>query len=207
LKHYDVFDPDKLTQDLLLLLGFYFDRYEGEPIKVLEVETLYNIQLTSEFIMPVRLDIIAEFPVEGIIAMDHKFTHDFYNVDKVDLQPQLVKYFAALDALNKRVDGIWYNQIRTRVTNDNKANPNLKFERTPVPLSTKRVVTTMREHMMAARRITRLKALPLVEWEQNVIRNPLHCTMCPFALLCAADLDGQDSDLVINNFYEPKEYR
>jgi hypothetical protein len=204
---YNVFDPPKLLAETLLLLGLYFENYENELIKVLEVETLYNAQLTSEFVMPIRLDIICELPPYGVIAMDHKFCNDFFNVDKIDLNPQLPKYWAALDALGKRVDDVWYNEIRYRTTIDNKADPSLRFRRTPVSLSPKKVVTIMREQMMAAKRITHLKSLPLVEWEQQIIRNTLHCQMCPFPLLCAADLDGKDSDLVVNSFYQDKEYR
>ena len=209
MRKYNVFDPPKLLSETTTLLGMYFDNYaeEWDRIVVHDVETLWNAQLTSEFVMPIRLDVILEIPPYGVIAMDHKFCNDFFNVDKVDLNPQLVKYWAALDALGKRVDAVWYNEIRYRNTKENNADPSFRFRRTPVPMTPKKVVTIMREQMMAAKRITNLKALPLVEWEQSIIRNTLACNMCQFPLLCSADLDGKDSDLVINSFYEPREYR
>lgn len=208
MRKYNVFDPDKLLAETLTLLGMYFDQYEGEPIKVLEVEILHNAQLTSEFVMPIKIDLIAEIPPYGVIALDHKFCNDFFSVDKIDLSPQLPKYYAALDALGKRVDGVWYNEIRYRNTKDNNADPSLRFRRTPVILTPKKVVGIMRDQMMAAKRITHYKSLSLVEWEQQTLRNTLHCQMCPFTLLCSSDLDGgQDSDLIVNSFFDPKEYR
>jgi hypothetical protein len=210
MKKYNVFDPDKLLGQTITLLGMYFDNYAEEysRIKVLEVETMYNAQLTSEFVMPMRLDVILEFPPYGVLAWDHKFCNDFFDVDKIDLNPQLPRYWAALDALGKRVDGVWYNEIRYRNTKENNADPSQRFKRTNVPLKPAKVVTVMREHMMIAKRITHLKSLPLVEWERSVVRNTLACNMCQFPLLCSSDLDGgQDSDLIVNSFYEPREYR
>lgn len=209
IKRYGVFDEDKLSRELIFLLGLYFDEYEeeDEDKEILHVELSVNVQLTEEFSMPAKIDLIRHWPGLGVIAEDHKFCNDFYGVDAIDLNPQLAKYFAVLEALDMKIDGVMYNQIRYRNTKDNQVNPSERFERTPVPIGPNKVVTIMREQMMAARRISQLKSLPLVEWESKIIRNTLHCKMCPFTAICAADLEGQDSDLVLNSYYEDKEYR
>lgn len=209
MKKYTVFDEQKLLRETLMLLGMYWDNYDTDwdRIKVLDVETLYDAQLTSEFVMPIRIDVILEYPPYGVLAWDHKFCNDFFSVDKIDLNPQLPKYWAALDALGKRVDGVWYNEIRYRNTKENNADPSQRFRRTNVALSPKKVVTVMREQMMVAKRITHLKSLPLVEWEGSIVRNQQACLMCKFPQLCSADLDGQDSDLIESAFYEPREYK
>jgi hypothetical protein len=207
MKQYGVFDEDKLSNELLLLLGWYFDEYEDDDMEILSVEILHDIKLTSEFIMPIKVDLVARIPDRGVIAIDHKFCNDFFNVDKVDLNPQLPKYYAALNELDIKVDGVMYNEIRYRNTKDNAENPSERFRRTPVLLTPNKVVTIMREQMMAARRISQLKELPLVEWERKILRNTLHCQMCPFTAVCDADANDQDAELIINSFYEPKSYR
>jgi CRISPR/Cas system-associated exonuclease Cas4 (RecB family) len=208
MRRYEVFDQDKLTSQLLLLLGLYFDEYEDqdEDKKILHVELAVDLQLTEEFRMPAKVDLVRWWPEYGVVAEDHKFCNDFFSVDKVDLSPQLPKYMAVLEACDIKVDGVMYNEIRYRNTKDNLANPSERFQRTPIPLTPTKVVTVMREQMMAARRISQLKALPLAEWESKIIRNPLHCQMCPFTAICDADLNDQDSDLVLNSYYESKVY-
>ena len=205
LRKYEVFDPDKLKLKLGLLLGHYFDHYANEQIKVLEVEVIQTIQLTQEFAMPVKLDLIAELPHYGVTLIDHKFSHDFFDVDKADLSPQLPRYYATLQARGIHVDTIMYNQLRTRDTKDNNADPGLKFERTPVYLNGARLARTMREQIQIAKRISFLKKLPLEEWEGQIVRNSMHCQMCPFKDLCAEDLNGgDDSQIIVEAYYEPR---
>jgi hypothetical protein len=204
---YEPFDPEKMTADIRYILGEYWNNYDDTDLEILYVEAEQTVRLTDDFEMPLKVDLIARVPGYGVIAFDHKFVRNFYDVDALDLSPQLPKYYACLDALNIHVDGIWYNECRTWFTKDNKADTSLMFRRTPVSMSPKKVVTIMSEQIRAAQRIGRLKALPLDEWEKRVLRNPQACKMCSFTLLCAADLDGQDSELVKSSFYEERSYR
>lgn len=203
----DLSDSAKFETDLGFLIQNYWDNYIDDDMVILEVEVLHTIQLTDTFEMPVRIDLLAKIPGRGIIAIDFKFCYDFFNVDKLDLSPQLPKYLAALTEMGVHVDGIMYDEIRHRKTKENEADHSLKFRRTPVTITPNKVVTIMREQLMAAKRISQLKNLALPIWESKVLRNPQACQMCPFTIMCAADLDGRDSDLARISFYEPKSYR
>ena len=198
-------DRETLWQKIGMLLGFYVEQYEHEEMKIIEVEILDTYHITQEFAMPMKLDLIAEMDHYGVTLIDHKFCNDFYTVDKADLSPQLPRYLAVCEARGIHIDTIMYNQIRYRNTKDNLANPSERFERTPVPLTAAKVVRTMREQIQIAKRISHLKELDIVEWEGSVVRNSLHCQMCPFPQVCDSDLNGgQDSDLIVEAYYEPR---
>lgn len=203
----DLADAEKFAMELGFLIQDYWDTYVDDYMEILEVEVLHTIQLTDTFQMPVKVDLLARVPGRGIVAIDFKFCYDFFNVDKLDLSPQLPKYMAALTELGIHVDGIMYDELRYRKTKDNEADHSLKFRRTPVVVTPNKVVTIMREQLMAAKRISQLKALDLKVWESKILRNPQACMICPFTTMCSADLDGKDSDLVRLSFYQPKVYR
>lgn len=202
---YNVFNPDKLWDDLEWMLVHYFDCYANDKFTVIETEVLHNVQITDDYIMPIKVDLVLDIPGRGIVARDWKFTYDFYTVDKVDLNPQLPKYFAALRELGIHVDELEYDQIRTRVTKANQANWQERFMRTVVPITADRVVRTMEEQFRAARRIAILKELPVDEVERRALRNSWACLGCPFTELCVSDLNGgQDSQLITESFFETR---
>lgn len=206
--YYQPFDEEKMATDMIRILNNYWLHLaKYDDWEILHVEEAYDIQLTDDFTMPVKIDLVCRIPGHGIVALDHKFSRNFFDVDKLDLSPQLPKYWAALDALKIRVDELWYNELRTWTTKDNTADPIQRFRRTPVIMTPKKVVTIMREQIMAAKRISQLKQLPIEEWESKVLRNGLACNMCSFTTLCSADLEGRDSDLVRESFYEERTYR
>lgn len=202
---YNVYDPDKLWDDLEWMLVHYFDCYANDRFTVIETEVLHEVQITDDYIMPIKVDLVLDIPGRGIVARDWKFTYDFYTVDKVDLNPQLPKYFAALRELGINVDELEYDQIRYRVTKANQANWQERFMRTPVPITADRVVRTMEEQFRAARRIAHLKELPLEEVEHRALRNSWACVGCPFTDLCVSDLNGgHDSNLIAETFFEKR---
>lgn len=204
----DLFNPDEIKQFVFDALEQYFEHYGDEVTEngweILKVEVRYDAELTPEFILPIVLDLLVRIPGYGVILIDHKFTWNFYDVDRIDLSPQLPRYFAALSALGWKVNGIWYNEIRTQITKANRANPSERFARVPVSLSPNKAVTIMREHMMVATRIGQLRQKGLEGWEQSVVRNTSGCNMCGFNTICAADLDGNDSELILKSFYKEK---
>lgn len=202
-----LFNPQKFINGLSVLMDHYWEEYEFDKMKVLEVEVLHQVQLTDEFSMPVKMDIIAEIPGWGITILDHKFPYDFATVDKLDLATQLPKYFLAARELGFDVRTIALNECRTRETISNKVNHSEKFRRTPIPWTVPKIETIMREQMMAAQQITKYKSLPLEVWEQSVLRNTWACNMCDFVDVCVADLNKTDQGIIRAQYYQPKEYR
>lgn len=204
------YDPTKLYTQALALLGWYFDHYkdEAEEIEVLEVETDYLIALTDDYSLPVKVDLIYRYmSSQKIVVADHKVLGDFYTQDDADLKPQLPKYMAGLLTNKMNVDQLEYNQLRHRNTNDNKADPGLRFVRLPVEVTAARVRRTAEEQIRAANRISRLRSMSLSEWSKSVLRNPDACRGCPFKMICTADLNGRPTEDLIEFEYRPKTKR
>lgn len=208
---YEVYDKPSLDLDVINLLVDYFKNYSDfhKTIEVLEVELELTVQVTDDYAIPMKCDLIYR-RYGKTIAEDHKFSYDFYNPDVMDINPQLPKYFGALKLAGyTEINSVGYNEVRTRSTKDNKINPSEKFRRTPVQLTAHRVKTTMREQIRAAKKIAALRSLPLDDWEDEVLRiaNANVCKSCPFKTLCANDLNGYPRDNVIEYGYKVKEKR
>jgi len=202
LDRYDLYDAEKMRGVCLTLLYWYWETYANDSWKILEVEVDYKVQLTSEFTLPVKIDLIVEDPFDGIGLIDHKVCYDFFNVDKVDMSPQLPRYMAVALELGIKPNFLMYNQLRWRNTKDNLADPRERFQRTPVPVTTEKVVTIMREHMISAERISQLRSSGAEQWEQSIVRSPSACQYCNFKELCDADLNNRDAQLTQDSFYK-----
>jgi RecB family exonuclease len=207
LDRYNIFDPDAMKNEVTNLLFWYWETYADDTWRIIDVEVEYKVQLTDDFILPVKIDLIVEEPGRGIGLIDHKVTYHFFNVDKIDLSPQLPRYMAAALELGMKIDFVAYNEIRRLETKENRADPSLKFRRTVVPLTPTKVVTIMREHMEAAERINNLKALGTEAWSLKVIRNPSACQYCNMKDLCDAELNDRDPELTALSFYKEREKR
>jgi len=209
LDEYHPFDPYEMKLNIVNLLFWYWQTYAADnDWKIIQVEIEYKVPLIPDvFELPVVIDLIVEDKVRGLGIVDHKTCYDFFNVDKVDMDPQLPRYVAAVLELGMKPDFIMFNELRYRDTKENKADPTGRFRRTPVPLTSNRVVTVMREHLMAARRIEQLKNMGNEEWEQHVIRNYAACRSCNFKDLCDADLNGRDTVITELSFYRERKPR
>lgn len=209
LNQYNIYDPDAMRLEVLNLLYWYWETYKDNPDKwkILEVEVEYKVKLTDDFTLPVKIDLIVEEPGRGIGIVDHKVCWDFYSVDKIDMSPQLPRYLAAALEMGFKIDFLMYNELRRRETKDNKANPSERFRRTPVPITTEKVVTIMHEHLVAASRISTLRQGDLETWEYLVLRNPAACQYCNFKDLCDADMNKRDAQLTEQSFYKERRKR
>ena len=203
---YDAYDSLKIAAEVINVLNLYFDNYSGDDYEILGVEKEFNIPVGDNFFIKMYVDLILRIPGEGVVFWDHKFVWDFFDPRLTEILPQLPKYMAAARMEGLSISGVWYNEIRTRETKDNKADPSERFRRTPFKLSTNRVVTTMREQIMAAGRIKELRAKTIEDWEQSVLRvaSSTVCKTCSFLELCALDLKGEDKSLAIEYGYKPK---
>lgn len=200
-----VYDEGALSEEVFWLCAWYFQRYEDDKFTVVETEVLHEVQITDDFILPIKVDLVVDTPDRGLIARDFKVTYDFYTVDKIDMSSQLPKYMAALHELGIKVQEVEYDQIRYRTSKDNKANPALRYMRVPVPITPEKVVRIMHEQFTAGRRIAKLKKMPLQDWEAVILRNSSACQFCWFKDICDADLKGTgDSNLIIQSFYQSR---
>lgn len=207
--NYPAFDQEAINQKVALLIDIYFDHYGdeiGSHSKILDVELLHDIFLSDDITITVKMDLVLETPF-GVVLRDHKFLAEFIHIEKEDLDPQLVRYYAACKELGINVSEIEYDEIRIRNTKDNAIDPTERLRRTPVGASVNRVVNTMRESIKVAKRIDQLKAKGLAGWEASIVRNHGNCKMCDFPLVCTADINEVDQQLVRDQFYRPRSHR
>lgn len=169
---------------LISLLEAYFDFYSDEVNhwQILAVEQEFKF---GNF--PFTPDLIRRDRSTGkIYVVDHKFLYNFYSDSTIEILPQLVKYLGALRELGYPVYGVEYNMIRHRI------NARERFKRVLFSPSDLKVTTYMKEQKDIERTITKLKNLPLDEWEAKVKRtaSAFNCQHCSFLSLCSSDLNG-----------------
>lgn len=198
-------DSDDVAMEVIKLLRQYVEaNFEKEKeFDIIATEEAFKLNIDDEFYISMVIDLIYR-GWEGVTIRDHKFVYDFYSPTQVSILPQLPIYTYALKREGYQIDKAEYNQIRYRVTKGNEDNPDAKFQIESVELNMNRLKTTMREYLMAARRIKELKEMPLEEWEQSITRaySSVVCDRCPFRELCALDLNGGDTESFIDMRYD-----
>lgn len=202
------YSAQKLTFEVLELLAMYFNHIQHDEFQVLAVETEYSVGMLEDYRLPVRIDVILLMLRTGRVqAWDHKIVKDFFDESKIRLMPQLRLYKAGLMAEGVHIDDIVYNMLRHRGTAENKADPGKRFLQLVVPAEGMSVRRTLEEHLMAANRIAEWRKLGLEVWGDKVLRNPGACYMCSFKELCAQDLEGEDTSVLIEFEYRKKSPR
>ena len=178
-------------------------REDDENMEILGVETTYEVPVADDFYMKVIVDLVVRQPNVGIAVWDHKFVYDFYNPEIVDINPQLPKYLAVIRSAGIPAAAAFYNELRYRLTKENRERIELRFDRSRVAVTSNRIVKTMEEQLRAAKKIHYLRSLGLEEWERRVLRaaNSMICERCPFTEICALDLNGDDKTLAITYNY------
>ena len=205
----ETYNKTDLNAEVELLLAEYFDHYEDidAGIEVLAVEHNVRVPTSNGNTITVVVDLIKREPGVGIVLVDHKFTYEFFNPESIDLNPQLVKYMAALRMENIPVARLEYNEIRTRKTKDNQIDPSKKFMRTPFKPTKARIKNTMREHFIMADRIIELRESGLEAWEDSITRvaNKMVCQSCPFKDICINDLNEWGRENLLLHDYKVRE--
>ncbi len=207
-KLYETYEQTNVNAEVELLLASYFDHYEevDSYIEVLATEHKIRVPTNNGNTITIVVDLLKREPGVGIVAVDHKFTYDFFNPESVDLNPQLVKYMAALRMSGVPVARLEYNEIRYRDTKENVADPSKRFQRTPFKPTKERIKQTMHEHFLAADRIIMLRESGLDAWERNVTRvaNKMVCQSCPFTDICINDLNGFGHENLLMHEYRQR---
>lgn len=176
--------------------------------EILAVEKEFVLELPEiDFRYPFVVDLILRSPRGKTFVIDLKFIYDFYNENDIAIQTQLPRYMAALRLMGRPVDRVGYLMLRTRSLKNPSVDDMIRFE--PFQPSETRLMRTFEEYLRTAARINVLKAKPLEEWNSEATRTSetMICDRCPMKRLCAAELNGEDAQLVLNANYKKRTRR
>ena len=161
--------------------------------KIIAVEVEYRVAVTDTLVYPFKADVIVE--TQGKIAVvDHKFLYDPYPAEVIELLPQLPRYIAGLRSHGIAVDFGIYNMFRTRKTQIDV------LKQTPTVPSNSRVIQSFKEQIEGMKRIERGIPFPMRT------ATKINCANCQFADLCRAELNGEDTELMREQFFQPNTY-
>jgi RecB family exonuclease len=170
-----------------------------------EFSLVYDEENDSRY--PMVIDMIVRDPDGKIVVIDHKFVYDFYTPGQTDLQPQIPKYIGALRAMNYPVVYGAYNMLRTRKLKTPEA-ASMQYFMILKPTA-ERVLNTFLEQTGVAAEIQALKELTIEEQSMKAYRtaNKMVCQMCSFKDICATELSGGNTELMLKTDYKIRERR
>ncbi|MCA9367627.1 PD-(D/E)XK nuclease family protein [Candidatus Kaiserbacteria bacterium] len=187
---------DLVTRILPRAFQFMHNEFLSQGWEIAYVEHTFRLEIPlgdTTLVYPFKPDAIIGDPHGNLYVFDHKFIYNFYTPDEINLLPQIPKYIGALRALGIHVKGGYYNQIRWREVKDlNAHNRADRF----LP-SVARIQNSFKQQVEVMRKIADLKNGDLDEWRDNNLRtlNGMVCKNCSFKLLCASELNGQETTL------------
>ena len=209
--------PKDMPIDKVMFAQFlcqrYMDYHQGWPEwNLLGTEEKLEVQLTEDLKMVIRYDLYYEEIKTGKKKiLDFKFSYDFWSPDDHDLNGQMPKYIAVLQANGLQCDGGTLEEIRTRKLGAEKSRDakNL-WRRTQYNPSIARKESVLNQHIMAALRIREFRQLPFEEQRQQalpVLNKHGACKFCNFKDLCNSELEGkQDLSVDIRVGYRTNTY-
>lgn len=205
---------DEVKYEVLGYFQWFVQNQKFSTWKILEVEREYVLDINEDLSYPFVVDLVAEDPWGNIHLIDHKFVYDFITDLDVELLGQLPKYAGALRAMGQRVDKVGYNQLRTRVVKNQTDESQYQFR--SMSVTDERVQRTFLEQMLLATRIQAKKQhvldnpeTGLADWSRDSVRvaNSMICRGCSFRSLCAAELNGQGAQMILDSQYRKKTRR
>lgn len=198
----------ELAMELRTILDNYWSYYQGDDNwEILFVEEPFDIPLTDEFAMPMRLDLLVKERTSGkIYLVDHKFYYDFPNQDILSLNVQFPKYVGALRYNGINVDGCILNVLRTRKMKSPEFDS--LFKRFVTVPSSAKITNSIRGHIRACQEITEYRSLPenLRKEQALPILNSYVCKGCSFINLCMSEFDGGDITFQIQTDFRENTY-
>ena len=195
--------------DVVMNTQFLFTRYMNaheieymREWKPLGTEQQVDLSITSSLNMTIKYDLYYEEVRTGKKRiLDYKFAYDFWNFDDHDLNGQMPKYIAAMQANGLDVDGGVLEEIRTRPLGDAKSREasNL-WRRTPYEPSRARKRSVLQQHVQASLEIEQFRNMSIEEQREKaipVLNKHGACKFCNFKSLCNSELEGK-SDLSVD---------
>lgn len=193
--------PEPTSMEIILETQFLYTRYmehhQGWPEwEILGVEQQVDLPLTSTLNMTIRYDLYVKDKATGKCYIgDYKFAYEFWSYEDHDLNPQMPKYIATLQANGIRCDGGFLEEIRTRPLGAEKSRDtrNLWRRTMYVPSGAKKR-SVLDQHVKAALQIERHRTLTPEERELEsipVLNKHGVCKFCNFRDLCNSMLEGK----------------
>lgn len=181
----------------------YMNYHAGFPdMRPIGTEEQYDLDLTSTLKMTIRYDLYFQSISTGRYAiLDYKTSYDFWSNEDHDLNGQMPKYIACMQANNFRVDEGFLEEVRTRKLGAEKASdPKNLWRRTRYNPSAARKKSLLHQHIAASLEIEKHRALD--ELERKMVSIPVlnkhgACKYCNFKALCISELDGK-TDLTVD---------
>lgn len=202
-------DPE-IVIEVKSLFDYFIKSKVLEGWEILEVEKKYALPFNykgTQLLYPFTVDLLARDTDGKIVLLDHKTTYRFYTQNQIDLNSQLPKYMGALRMLGIPVDYCAYIQLNYRAKKDKTVDDVVKFS--PFTPSELRIETCLREQLQTAGKVYKFQNKPIEEQNELAVRtaNNLVCNSCSFADLCISDLNGYDTNLLIQAKYQEREDR
>lgn len=199
-------DPDHVTT-IKTAIDFFQESEVYRSWEILAVEKDFTAQLTEDIIYPFVVDLIIKDEFQRTIVVDSKFIYDFYNDNDLRLLSQLAKYQGVLMLTGTHIDLSMYLQLRTRKLKNPTVESMVRVEE--LEFSQARINRALTEQIHVAKIAASRHALSLEEWSLMAPRTSesMVCDRCPMRDLCAAELNGEDAQLVLDTQYKKRERR
>lgn len=206
--------PDKteLILGMYQVIAAYCDKWIQEDQfqwQVMAVEVEFREEVNAELTFPFKPDLIRRDRRTGRVeVIDHKFLTNLYNSSEIAIQPQLPKYVGSLRNLGYEVDDGVYDLVGTRVLKTKPYDAEQQMRRVPLKITENRVNRSLLEQYRIVNRIAELKQMDNEVWAHTVNRtaNSFNCKNCPFLALCIADLNGEDTSVMVKYEFESNSY-
>lgn len=202
--------------DLVMETRYLWDRYmqhhNGWPEwKLLSVEKKFELPLNEEMNITIRYDaMVNDLKTGRNLIVDYKFTYDFWSQQDHDLNGQMPKYIAVMNANGIEVHGGLLEEIRTRKLGEEKsADFRNLWRRTAYFPSNAKKMNMLRQHIVAGLEIIDYRNLPTAEQEARsipVLNKHGACKYCNFKDLCNTENDGGDISHMVQIDYVPNTY-
>ena len=206
------------TIDVLMNTQFIVTRFmqahEAEFMnwKPLGVEQQFDLPLTSGLNITIKYDLYFEdLRTNKKSILDWKFAYDFWSVEDHDLNGQMPKYIAVLQARGYKVDGGYIQEIRTRPLGAEKSkDPKNLWKRTHYVPSSPRKRSVLKQHVAASLEIEKFRSLDTdaqIDAAIPVLNKHGACKFCNFKDLCNSMIEGKrDLSVDIRVGYQQSPY-
>lgn len=205
--------PDKmeLILGMMQIFNAYVAKYheEDKQYQYLAVEMEFREDIEDDLTFPFKVDLIRRHRKTGKVeVVDHKFLANLYTADEIAIQPQLPKYIGSLRHLGYEVNGAVYNLVGNRVLKTKPYDAEQNCRRIAFKPTQTRIDRTLTEQYDVVRRIAWFKSVDISAWERAVHRSAssFNCKHCPFLALCVADLNGEDTSVLVKYEFQPNSY-